>query len=232
MRFKKCRCCDESIKNEEDLEFFIDYSVKPNSKKRFLPIHQSCLHDDESEPILQVAPIGNNPDFDNLEYSGYGFSSYGVGYYHNWTDGLFNFGYSKTDQWRGSYDPYSEKYTEIDQHHITFGYESDHPGYNDELEQQKKTIEKIIKDNNLRAVYVVSRTSNCLSSGLTYFVHNDDLSKYNNAILELEQQEQENNYVCGDCGLECLKEDRLKYCDPQCPACKDEINVIKEEIAQ
>lgn len=39
---------------------------------------------------------------------------------------------------------------------------------------------------------------------------------------------EEDTYVCGDCGLECELEDRLKYCDPNCPACKDEINMLKE----
>jgi hypothetical protein len=171
-KYKICVCCDEKIKNEDELEYTFDKE----------PICQSCLHDDESEPIAQVVPIGDNEDFNNLEYSGYGFTSYGIGSYHNWTDGLFSCGYSSADQWRGAYQPTSDKYTEIDENHITMGY----PGNDDDLKEQKERIEKIVKDNNLRGCYVVSRTSNCLSQGLGYWVHNEDLDKYNKAVKQLE----------------------------------------------
>jgi uncharacterized CHY-type Zn-finger protein len=68
------------------------------------------------------------------------------------------------------------------------------------------------------------------SKGNIVYLCQDCLNKIQDDanIINDKQQEQEEIYVCGDCGLECNMDDRLKYCDPRCPACKDEINVIKE----
>ena len=170
-KYKKCVACDEYIKeNMQDYRQYLTYTDKGK------PIHETCKSDDEIEPILQVVPIGNNPDFEDLEYSGYGLTAFNVGYYHDMTDGLFSF-YGKYDNWRGGDQPTSKTYTEIETNHITVGY-----GNDDDLEQQKNKIFKIVQENNLRAVYIASRTSNCLSLGLGYWIHKDDLDKYNKAI--------------------------------------------------
>ena len=55
-----------------------------------------------------------------------------------------------------------------------------------------------------------------------------EISPKSSICDECATQDQEDLYVCGDCGLECSMDDRLKYCDPKCPACKDEINAIRE----
>ncbi len=44
-----------------------------------------------------------------------------------------------------------------------------------------------------------------------------------------ENEGEEDMYVCGDCGLECSLEDRVKYIDTQCSACKDELRLIRED---
>lgn len=163
-----CVYCDQII-DPKDEYTTVDFNGNE--------IHECCLNDDESEPIATIHALNKKTE-DFIDVNGYGVPTMQLGYHHNWTDGIFNCS-SHFHNYRGYYEPTSDEFTEVWENHVTMGY-----GNENLLEKFDQIFTEFVQEYDIIAVRVLSITSNCLSSGLGYWVKNTDLKRFNNLATE------------------------------------------------
>jgi hypothetical protein len=122
---------------------------------------QSCLSDDESEPVAVVI-YSDNPE-----------ERATIGHYHDGTEGDFKAVYHRTDAWRGYYDVEpSEKWAKLHNDCALWGSEDE-----GNLVQFDNVLRELLEKLDIRWARVMTRSSNVFSQGYDFFVEKKHLKK-------------------------------------------------------